>query len=160
VRDRADRIACPTPGHVITMDRERVRELVALLKSSTSMELAVREGDSYIRVRRAPVAVAHAPQRPAAAGAAAETGGAGPATDDLIVRARLVGRFYRGKGPGKPPLVNVGDKVAAEDVVATIEALGKLTGVPCPEAGDVVEVLAEDGQAVAYGAPLLRVKRG
>ena len=141
------------------MDRERVTQLVSLLKSSTSLELAVREGDSYVRVRRAPVAGPASASRAASAAMAAADGSAGAGTDDLIVRAKLVGRFYHGKGPGKPPMVNVGDRVAADDLVATIEALGKLTGVPCPEAGDVVEVLAEDGQAVQYGAALIRVKR-
>jgi len=143
------------------IDRDRIRQLIAMLRSSTSVELAVREGDSYVRVRRAPVAPV-APPRPLAPSLQAQPAdAAAPApTGDVIVRARLVGRFYRGKGPGQPPLVNVGDSVDADQVIATIEALGKLTGVPCPEAGDVVAILAHDGQAVQYGAELIRVRRG
>lgn len=139
------------------MDRERVQQVIAMLKASRSAELAVRDGDLYIRVRRAPKVSATAskvPPAPASVPAAVP-----PPAEDAIVRARLVGRFYHGKGLGQPPLVRVGDRVEEGQVIATIEALGKITGVPAVAAGEVIEFLAEDGAAVGFGTPLLRLKR-
>ncbi|MBP8951215.1 MAG: hypothetical protein KBI47_02415 [Armatimonadetes bacterium] len=146
------------------IDRERVEQVIAMLKNSSAMELAVREEGLYIRVRRAPVVAptvhagsAHAARGVTEAVPVADAGGA-VAPDDLVVKARLVGRFYRGKGPGQPPLVNIGDTVQADAPIATIEALGKITVVPAPEAGDVIEHLAEDGQSVEWGTPLIRIR--
>jgi acetyl-CoA carboxylase biotin carboxyl carrier protein len=143
------------------IDRERIREIIGLLKSSSSAELAVREGDFFVRVRRAPTA----PARPAPVDPAATIGGprrhdaTATANGDPVVTAKLVGRFYRGKGPGQPALVSIGDDVETGQIIATIEALGKLTGVPAPVSGSVLEVLAEDGAAVGYGTPLLVIRR-
>ncbi|NSW56636.1 MAG: hypothetical protein HPY44_11510 [Armatimonadetes bacterium] len=147
------------------IDRERVEQVIAMLKNSSAMELAVREEGLYIRVRRAPVVspTVHVPapsrgdQGSIEAASVADAPKAA-APDDLVVRARLVGRFYRGKGPGQPPLVNIGDTVQADAPIATIEALGKITVVPAPEAGDVIEHLAEDGQSVEWGTPLIRIR--
>lgn len=144
------------------MNRERIEQLIALLKRSTSTELAVREGDDYVRVRRAPM-VPPAPAAPAVVAASVSAGAAAqvptaPPDGEVTVCSKLVGRFYRGKGPGQPPLVNIGDRVEAGQIIATLEALGKLTAVPAPQTGDVVQVIAQDGQAVHYGAPLLRIK--
>lgn len=140
------------------MDRERVQQVIAMLKTSQSAELAVRDGDLYIRVRRAQ-RVSPTPPPPAAAAHGGVVAAVPAPTDDAIVRARLVGRFYHGKGLGQPPIVRVGDRVDDGQVVATIEALGKITGVPAVAAGEVIEFLAEDGAAVGFGTPLLRLKR-
>jgi biotin carboxyl carrier protein len=140
------------------MNRERVQQVIAMLKASGSAELSVRDGDLYIRVRRAPKASAPAPIAPAAAPGSLPVAAPTP-TEDTIIRARLVGRFYHGKGLGQPPLVRVGDRVKEGQVIATIEALGKITGVPATVAGEVIEFLAEDGAAVGYGTPLIRLKR-
>ncbi len=142
------------------IDRDRVQQVIGLLKQSSAMELAVREGASFIRVRRTP------PPAPVVAGSGPgevtpATGASAPATaptGDCVVRARLVGRLYHGKGAGQPPIVKIGDRVAHDQVIATIEALGKLTGVPAPAAGIVIEFLTEDGTPVQYGAPLIRLK--
>lgn len=140
------------------MDRERVQQVIAMLKASSSAELAVRDGDLYIRVRRAArVAAPAVAAAPTGAGAALA---AAPAlTDDVVIRARLVGRYYHGKGLGQPPIVRVGDRVDDGQVIATIEALGKVTGVPATAAGEIIEFLTEDGAAVGFGMPLLRLKR-
>jgi len=143
------------------IDRERIRQIVGLLKSSSSAELAIKEGGLYVRVRRGP----SAPTRPVAASTPAAAVGARrhDATSvpegDILVTAKLVGRFYRGKGPGQPPLVTIGDDVGTGQIIATIEALGKLTGVPAPADGNVLEVAAEDGAAVGYGTPLIRLRQ-
>jgi len=101
----------------VTIDRERVLELLEVLKESSAAEISVKEGGTTIRIMRmvAP-AVVEAPESHAAAPSVAEAGGlAGvsqtPAGERVTVRARVVGLFYQGKLPGGDPLVQVGDQV-------------------------------------------------
>jgi acetyl-CoA carboxylase biotin carboxyl carrier protein len=141
------------------MDRERIQQVIALLKGSASVELSVREGDTLVRVRRMPLAPPPAAV-PAAGSAAGEPREAGaPLAGDVLTTARLVGRFYHGKAPGQPPLVKIGDRVTEDQIIGTVEALGKYTGVTAPATGDVIEYMAEDGQAVNYGAALIRLRK-
>jgi biotin carboxyl carrier protein len=74
------------------------------------------------------------------------------------VTAQLVGRFYVGTKPGAKPLVAVGDMVRVGQVVGSIETLNVLNEVESTVAGRVVEVKAEEGQAVEYGQPLIVVE--
>ena len=141
------------------MDRERIAQVIALLKGSTSVELSLREGDKYIRVRRAP-------QAPAPVLAASETAvtdamrdSGAPLAGDVMTTARLVGHFYHGKAPGQPALIKIGDRVEEGQIIGTVEALGKYTSVMAVATGDVIEFMVEDGQAVQYGAPLIRLRR-
>lgn len=142
------------------MDRDLVRRVIGLLKESSALELAVREGDSFVRARRtAPVRHAHAPARARTAPTSPPTEDAATVpSGDAVVSARLVGRFYHGKGPGQPPLVKIGDDVHAGQSIGTIEALGKLTAVIAPADGVVIEFAAEDGRAVHYGTELIRLR--
>lgn len=141
------------------MDRERIAQVIALLKDSTSVELSLREGESLIRVRRTPQAPA--PIVPVAEKSATEamreTGA--PLAGDVMTTARLVGHFYHGKAPGQPALVKIGDRVEEGQIIGTVEALGKYTSVMATATGDVIEFMAEDGQAVQFGAPLIRLRR-
>lgn len=143
------------------MDRELVTRVIGLLKESGALELAVREGDGYVRARRAgPARLAHAPDpspRTAVTPPVVEEPPALP-PGDAVVAARLVGRFYHGKGPGQPPLVKIGDDVHAGQTIGTIEALGKLTTVIAPADGVVIQFETRDGQAVHYGTELIRLR--
>lgn len=57
----------------------------------------------------------------------------------------------------EPPL-EVGDEVEKGQVVAEIAALGLANDVLSPVSGTVVEILADDGEALEYGRPIARVK--
>lgn len=138
------------------MDRERIENLLEILKSSTAQEIAVREGDQYIRLRReAPVAGSGAED----SAEAAAPGVPGPVppgeAPPVLVTARLVGLFHRGEQPDGEPLVEVGDRVTEGQRIATIESLRQLTGVTAPVNGTVLEIAAEENQAVEYGHVLL-----
>ena len=142
------------------MDRDRIEQLIGILKASSAQELSVDDGEQMVRIRRragemsvAAEAVPSARQRPAA-----PTAGEVAEESTTAVRANLVGLFYRGKGAGAEPLVKVGDHVEQGQVVGMIDALRRLTGVLSPAVGEVVEMVAEDGQAVQYGEVLMRLK--
>lgn len=71
------------------------------------------------------------------------------------VVAPTVGVFYRRPAPDKPPYVEIGDVVAAGDPVCTLEVMKMFTEVGAGAAGRVVQILAQDGEAVEYGQVLL-----
>ena len=147
------------------MDRELVTRVIGLLKDSTALELAVREGESYVRVRRLPepppAPVPAAAVQAGDAGAGAPPGQQPPLSAEGLadVRARLVGRFHHGKGPGQPPLARIGDQVEEGQTIGVIEALGKMTTVSAPAPGVLVEFIAADGSPVQYGAVLMRLQQ-
>ena len=79
-----------------------------------------------------------------------------PAT--VLVRASIVGTFYRAGKPGMAPLVSDGSHVQDSTVIGIIEALQVLTDVEAGCTGTVTAVLATDGQPVEYNQPLLEIQ--
>ncbi|MGC4994516.1 acetyl-CoA carboxylase biotin carboxyl carrier protein [Nocardia salmonicida] len=72
----------------------------------------------------------------------------------FIIRAPMVGTFYRQLEPGPPPFVAVGADIQAGEQVAIIEAMKLMNPVEALHSGRVLEVLVEDGQPVEYDQPL------
>ncbi|MFC5381370.1 dihydrolipoamide acetyltransferase family protein [Aquipuribacter nitratireducens] len=56
--------------------------------------------------------------------------------------------------------VAVGDTVAVNDIVVEVETAKSLVELPCPFAGEVVELMAAEGETVAVGTPILAVRTG
>ena len=77
--------------------------------------------------------------------------------DALIVKAPMVGTFYRRPSPGKPAFVEIGSSVKPGDALCVIEVRKLFTQIECQQAGTVEAILAEDGKLVEYGQPLFRV---
>jgi acetyl-CoA carboxylase biotin carboxyl carrier protein len=152
------------------MDLRKLKTLIDLVSESGISELEVTEGEGKVRIVKnappvyvqqsasyappltasAPAASAGAfdaaPAAPAAAPAAAEQGHA--------VTSPMVGTFYRAPSPGADPFVKVGDTVKEGQTLCIIEAMKLLNEIESDKAGVVLEVLAENGQAVEYGQPL------
>ncbi|HEY3398594.1 MAG TPA: biotin/lipoyl-containing protein [Armatimonadota bacterium] len=149
------------------MDRERILSLLGILKESSALELSVKEGDLYVRLRRPALPVAAAPVREEteANGLPAISLGMAIATPEVAegavaVTARLVGFFHRGNGPDSEPLVALGDQVKAGQTIGTIESLRQITAVTAPGAGTVAEIVAEEHQPVQFGDLLFVLRPG
>jgi acetyl-CoA carboxylase biotin carboxyl carrier protein len=105
-----------------------------------------------------------APQAPARQEAAvAETPQAAQTTAEdtanyHIIKSPMVGTFYRAPAPDAPPYVEVGSKVNEKTVVCIVEAMKLMNEIEAEVSGEVVEVLAENGQLVEYGQPLFKIK--
>jgi len=127
---------------------------------SNIAELEITEADGKVRIVKSPGAVPLAASSAAtlAQGVAAQpeaAATASPAPEDKVVKAPMVGTFYRAGGPGKPPFVEVGQTVKASDAVCIIEAMKLLNEIEAGFDGVVKEVLVENGQPVEYGQPLI-----
>ena len=70
----------------------------------------------------------------------------------------IVGTFYSSPDPDSAAFVLVGDKVAEDSVVCIVESMKMFNEIQSEFSGEIVEVLAENGQLVEYGQPLFLVK--
>ena len=84
---------------------------------------------------------------------------AGAQADNGFISAPMPSRFYRSPAPDEPPFVNVGDVVATGEPVAVLEVMKTYNPVEAPFNCEILEILAEDGEAVEYGQLLFRVKQ-
>ena len=75
------------------------------------------------------------------------------------MKAPLVGTFYAAPSPGEAPFVTPGKQVRKGDPLCVIEAMKMMSELGAPADCVVAEVLAKDGEAVGFGAPLFRIRR-
>lgn len=73
------------------------------------------------------------------------------------IRASLVATLYHAPEPGAEPFVREGDRVAAGQQVAILEAMKMMIPVEADRAGEVVKVLVPDGTPVEYGERLIAI---
>ncbi len=76
-----------------------------------------------------------------------------------IVKAPIVGTFYRAPEPGARPFVEVGTAVRKGQVLCIIEAMKLMNEINAEYDGEVVAVYVENGQAVQYGERLFAIKK-
>jgi acetyl-CoA carboxylase biotin carboxyl carrier protein len=89
---------------------------------------------------------------PAAPAAAPETQAA---PEGHVVKAPMVGTFYRSPSPDAKAFVEVGQAVKEGDTVCIIEAMKLMNEIEADAGGVVKAILVENGQPVEYGQPLL-----
>lgn len=83
-----------------------------------------------------------------------------PSTRDpklVEVPSPMVGTFYRAPAPGEAVFVEVGDRVRSGQPVCIIEAMKLMNEIEAEISGQVIEILVENGEAVEYGQPLMRI---
>ena len=151
------------------MDLRKIKKLIDLLEESNLAELEIKEGEEVVRLSRvpkaamavpAPAASAHGSRDAAAAPVVAAPApvAAGPVPGALppghVVRAPMVGTFYTSASPGAASFVKVGQAVKAGDTIGIIEAMKMFNQIEADVAGNVVAILAENGQPVEFDEPL------
>ena len=77
--------------------------------------------------------------------------------DGHVVTSPMIGTFYSASAPGEPAYVQVGDEVETGQVVGIIEAMKIMNEITADKSGVVVEILANNAEAVEYGSPLIRI---
>ncbi|MEH2410620.1 acetyl-CoA carboxylase biotin carboxyl carrier protein [Nostoc sp.] len=83
-----------------------------------------------------------------------------PSTIDqrlVEVPSPMVGTFYRASAPGEAAFVEVGDRVRKGQTVCIIEAMKLMNEIEAELSGQVMEILLQNGDAVEYGQPLMRI---
>jgi acetyl-CoA carboxylase biotin carboxyl carrier protein len=166
----------PAASAVPGVDLEQVEKLLDFMTAHGLEEFEYERGGLHIRLRKGasggpraasshvPAAVAppaHGPAR--AESTEVERGGApgpasAPAEELHIVKSPIVGTFYGAPSPEAPPFVNPGDLVREGQVLCIVEAMKLMNEIEADASGEVVQVLAENGQPVEYGQPLFSIR--
>ena len=78
----------------------------------------------------------------------------------IVIRAPMVGTFYRAPEPGARPFVAVGDRVGSDTVVCIIEVMKLMNSISAGAQGTVTQVLVDDAAPVETGQPLIVLEPG
>jgi acetyl-CoA carboxylase biotin carboxyl carrier protein len=94
----------------------------------------------------------------APAGSAADAPAAPKELSGQPIPSPMVGTFYRAGSPEAEPFVSVGTRITPDKVLCIIEAMKVMNEIKAEVAGEIVEILAENGEPVEFGQPLFLVK--
>jgi acetyl-CoA carboxylase biotin carboxyl carrier protein len=147
------------------MDLRKLKKLIDLVQESGIAELEITEGEEKVKIVKggqvsvsaaAPVQVAPIEARaPAPAAAAPAPAAEAPAGQEgHVVKAPMVGTFYRSPSPDAKAFVEVGQAVKEGDTICIIEAMKLMNEIEADASGVVKAILVENGQPVEYGQAL------
>ena len=146
------------------MDLRKLKKLIDLVQESGIAELEITEGEEKVKIVKGGVVSVSAPPvmaMPAAAAASAPAPAAAPAGETRdpgqeghVVKAPMVGTFYRSPSPDAKVFVEVGQAVKEGDTICIIEAMKLMNEIEADASGVVKAILVENGQPVEYGQPL------
>ncbi len=155
------------------MDLRKLKTLIDLVSESNVSELEITEAEGKVRIVKGGTATvmmqpplaavpAQAAAVPVAAApavvAAAVATPAAPAVSGHIVKSPMVGTFYRSSAPGAKAFVEIGSQVKEGETICIIEAMKILNEIEADKSGTVTQILAQNGQPVEYGQPLLVIE--
>jgi acetyl-CoA carboxylase biotin carboxyl carrier protein len=150
------------------MDLRKLKKLIDLVQESGIAELEITEGEEKVKIVKGggvtltplPASAGGAPAAQAAAaaaaGAAAAAAEAPPAAgqEGHVIKAPMVGTFYRASSPEAKPFVEVGEAIKVGQTVCIIEAMKLMNEIEADAGGVIKAILVENGQPVEYGQPL------
>jgi acetyl-CoA carboxylase biotin carboxyl carrier protein len=79
--------------------------------------------------------------------------------NELIIRAPIVGTFYRASSPDSPAFVEIGDVVNPGDTLCIIEAMKLMNEIESEVGGTIKQILVQNAEPVEYDQPLFLVER-
>ena len=153
------------------MDLRKLKKLIDLVQESGIAELEITEGEEKVKIVKggeatvtplATTSAAGKPAAPAAVPPAAAPAAAAvtaaiaeePALEGHVLKAPMVGTFYRAASPEAKAFVEVGQNVKAGETVCIIEAMKLMNEIEADATGVIKAILVENGQPVEYGQPL------
>jgi len=161
------------------MKIHEIRELIKLIDQTTINEFEFENNGAIVKIKKggqttvvtqavAPVVqqevmpVVSAPvatlEKPAAAEAVAQEVAKEDTSNLHKITSPMVGTFYASPSPDSKEYVAVGDRIKSDSIVCIVEAMKLFNEIEAEIDGEIVEVLAKNGQLVEYGQPLFLVK--
>jgi acetyl-CoA carboxylase biotin carboxyl carrier protein len=172
-----------TRGKLVSLSYKEVAEIIKVIDASACEEVILEVEGARLVIRRgngtAGPATAGTPTSASAASAAAPAQSHTPAQshipaqsqpaaapgqpaagteDGIVVRAPMVGTFYRCPSPDEPPFVEEGAAVKSGDPICLIEVMKLYTTIEATTDGTIVNIAAEDGALVEFNQPLFTIK--
>ncbi|MDK3886758.1 acetyl-CoA carboxylase biotin carboxyl carrier protein [Staphylococcus pseudintermedius] len=153
------------------MNFKEIKELINILDNSNLTEISIEDKGTTINLKKEKEIVTQqisAPQQMVAPTVTAEPVQANAASIDTptteadaslkTITAPMVGTFYKSPSPEESAYVQIGDQVTPDTTVCILEAMKLFNEIQAEVAGEIVEILVEDGQMVEYGQALFKVK--
>ena len=131
-----------------------------MLQESDLSEIEVKEGEESVRINRKKGNV-EIPQQIIAAQVQkkeAVENGDEPEENLSYIQSPMVGTFYRSPAPGKPPFVEIGQKVKKGDTICIIEAMKMMNQVKSEFDGKIIDIKVENGQPVEFNESLVSIE--
>jgi acetyl-CoA carboxylase biotin carboxyl carrier protein len=159
-------------AHAQSVDLAEVKRLLAFMEENSLEEFEYEGGGVHIRLKKAlarplaaPLAAGPVIEAPAAAAAAPGivrevVKPAAPAADVHMVKSPIVGTYYSAPSPEAEPFVTLGARVESGEVLCIIEAMKLMNEIESDVAGEVVQILVENGHPVEYGETLFAIRVG
>lgn len=154
-------------------DLKELRELVHFLKDNDIAEFDLDREDMKVRIKFASAVqpqVVHvpasaptqfsSPQFAPVAGSQPTPAVVAEAPAEKLheVKSPIVGTFYESPAPGAGAFVKVGDQVEVGQVLCIVEAMKLMNEIESDVAGEVVKIIAKNGQPIEFGQPLFAVR--
>ncbi|EGQ1600163.1 acetyl-CoA carboxylase biotin carboxyl carrier protein [Staphylococcus pseudintermedius] len=153
------------------MNFKEIKELINILDNSNLTEISIEDKGTTINLKKEKEIVTQqisAPQQMVAPTVTAEPVQVNAASVDTptteadaslkTITAPMVGTFYKSPSPEESAYVQIGDQVTPDTTVCILEAMKLFNEIQAELAGEIVEILVEDGQMVEYGQALFKVK--
>ncbi len=155
------------------MDLRKLKTLIDLVQNSGISELEISEGEEKIRIVKHPamtpnttmvsmpmgmqpqMMMANGAVPPAPTFAAAEVAPAEP--EGHVMKAPMVGTFYRSGTPGAAAFVDIGKVVKQGETLCIIEAMKLMNEIEADADGVIKAILVENGQAVEFDQPMFLI---
>ncbi len=155
------------------MDLKEIKKLITLMNENGLCRLEIEEegrrcllekphGPSMVGyappMAPMPMAPAFAPAPAAAPAPRSAAPAAHEAEDTVTFNSPMVGTFYRSPSPDAAAFVKPGDRVTPETTLCLIEAMKVFNEIKAEMSGVIVEVVADDKEAVEYNQPLFLIR--
>lgn len=143
---------------------DEIKEFISVLEASSLSVLELQKEDgSKIRLEKPRQIISQTVSRPDVQTVAPQNVSVNQpqeAAPDSCksIKSPIVGVFYAAPSPDSEPYVSVGKQVKKGDTVCIVEAMKCMNEIQAEEDGEIVAVLAKDGELVEYGQPLFNIK--
>jgi acetyl-CoA carboxylase biotin carboxyl carrier protein len=146
------------------MDIRKVKKLIELMEESDINEIEIKEGEEAVRISRGPRALA-GPQIVAAPVQAQTTSApqsSGPVdvshlAEGDVMRAPMVGTFYRAPSATSPPFTDLGEAVKQGQTLCIIESMKMMNEILADKEGVVEAILVTNADNVEFDQPLFTI---
>lgn len=142
------------------MDLRKIKKLIEMLQESDLNEIEVKEGEESVRINRKKSDVEIPQQHVTTQVQKKEMVEHVDEPEENLsnIQSPMVGTFYRSPAPGKPPFVEIGQKVKKGDTVCIIEAMKMMNQVKSEFDGKIISINVGDGEPVEFGQELISIE--
>jgi acetyl-CoA carboxylase biotin carboxyl carrier protein len=151
----------------VTLTAKDVEAIMGLLEASRfdhlklemdGLKLELSRGGGTARPIAPPAPMVQETPQPDPAPAIAP-GASAVVREGLVeVKSPLLGIFYRAPKPGELAFVEIGDMVEEETIIGIIEVMKLMNSARAGVSGEVVEILARNGELIEHGEVLMLVR--